>query len=111
METIDWNHFEKIELRIGTIIEVAPFPKARNPAFKLKIDFGELGIKRSSAQITNLYNPEDLLGRQVMAILNFPPKQIADMMSECLVMGAIGDERGVILMNPDLKVKNGSKVA
>ncbi|MCZ6668024.1 MAG: tRNA-binding protein, partial [Gammaproteobacteria bacterium] len=84
METINWADFEKVELRIGTIIEVEDFPEARIPAFKLKVDFGdEIGVKKSSAQITDLYSKADLLGRQVLAVVNFPPKQIGPMRSEC----------------------------
>ena len=87
MEHITWNDFEKVELRVGTIIEVHDFPKARKPAFKMKIDFGEFGIKWSSAQITKHYTKEGLIGRQVIAVINFPEKQIADFMSQCLLTG------------------------
>ncbi|WP_298236951.1 tRNA-binding protein [uncultured Algibacter sp.] len=108
--TITFEDFTKVDLRIGTIIEVNVFPEARNPAYKLTIDFGDLGIKKSSAQITTLYNKEDLLQRQIVAIVNFPEKQIAKFMSECLVLGAVNG-KDVVLLNPETKVKNGSVVA
>jgi len=111
MEQIDWNHFEKVEMRVGTILDASPFPKARKPAYKLSIDFGEHGIKRSSAQITDQYSEEELIGKQIIAVLNFPTKQIADFMSECLVMGAIGDPEGVVLLSPDKRLKNGLRIA
>ena len=107
---ISWNDFEKIDIRSGTVVEVSDFPKARKPALKLKIDFGELGIKQSSAQITKFYNKESLLGSQVIAIVNFPPKQIADFFSECLVLGIYTDEKDVVLLRPDQPVGNGWKV-
>ena len=108
---ISWKDFEKVEMRVGTIIEVNDFPKARKPAYKLKIDFGELGIRQSSAQITDLYSKEDLLGRQIIAVVNFPPKQIADFMSECLVLGVVDGTNPVVLLQPDRKVKNGLRIA
>jgi tRNA-binding protein len=108
--TITFEDFTKVDLRVGTIIEVNDFPEARNPAYQLTIDFGDLGIKKSSAQITSLYNKEDLLQRQIVAIVNFPEKQIAKFMSECLVLGAVNG-KDVILLNPETKVKNGSVVA
>ena len=112
METINWSDFEKIELRVGTIIEAEEFPEARNPAFKLKVDFGdEIGIKKSSAQITDLYNPEDLVGRQVLAVVNFPAKQIGPMRSECLVTGFSREDGAVVLVAPDSNVSNGTKLA
>lgn len=109
-DTITFEDFTKIDLRVGTIIEVNDFPKAKNPAYQLTIDFGDLGIKRSSAQITTLYTKEELLNRQIVATVNFPKKQIANFMSECLVMGAV-DDKDVILLSPEQKVKNGSTVA
>lgn len=108
--TINFEDFTKVDLRAGTIIEVDDFPKARHPAYQLTIDFGSLGIKKSSAQITTLYTKEELLGRQIVATINFPKKQIANFMSECLVMGAV-DGKDVILLKPEHKVKNGSTVS
>jgi tRNA-binding protein len=112
METINWADFEKVELRIGTIIEVEEFPEARVPAFKLKVDFGdEIGIKKSSAQITDLYSKADLLGRQVLAVVNFPPKQIGPMRSECLVTGFHRQDGAVVLARPESDVPNGARLA
>ena len=112
METISWADFEKVELRIGTIIEVEDFPQARVPAFKLKVDFGdEIGVKKSSAQITDLYSKADLLGRQVLAVVNFPPKQIGPMRSECLVTGFHRQDGAVVLARPDSDVPNGARLA
>lgn len=108
---INWNDFQKIDMRAGTIIEAIPFDKARKPAYILKIDFGELGIKKSSAQITNLYCLEELVGKQVIAVVNFPPKQIANIQSECLVLGVLGSGKDVILLSPDQSVENGSQIA
>ena len=108
--TINFDDFTKVDLRVGTIIEVDDFPEARNPAYQLTIDFGDLGIKKSSAQITTIYTKEELLGRQIVATINFPKKQIANFMSECLVMGAV-DGKDVILLKPEHKVKNGSTVS
>ncbi len=108
-ETITFEDFGKVDWRVGTIIEVNDFPEARNPAYQLVIDFGELGIKKSSAQITTLYKKEDLLQKQVVAVVNFPKKQIAKFMSECLVVGAVNG-KDVHLLNPEQKVKNGSAV-
>lgn len=107
--TIQFEDFTKVDLRIGTIIEVKDFPEARNPAFQLKIDFGGLGVKKTSAQITTIYNKEDLLNKQIVAVINFPKKQIANFMSECLVVGAV-KEKDVFLLNPEQKVPNGTSV-
>ena len=107
---ISWPDFEIVEMRIGTIIQVDDFPKAKNPAYKLTIDFGPLGIKKSSAQITKLYQKEALIGKQIIAVVNFPPKQIADFMSECLVLGAVGDDKEVTLLTPNLPVSNGLRI-
>ena len=107
---ITFEDFTKVDLRVGTIIEVNDFPEARNPAYQLTIDFGALGIKKSSAQITTLYKKEDLLQRQIIAVVNFPNKQIAKFMSECLVLGAV-DGKDVILLKPEHKVKNGSTIS
>ena len=109
--TITWKDFEKIDIRLGTIIEVYDFPGARKPAYKLRIDFGnELGIKQSSAQITVHYTKEELLNRQIVAVINFPPKQIAGFMSECLILGIYDTNNDVILLRPDKKTSNGQKV-
>ena len=107
---ITWNDFEKIDIRAGTITEVNDFPKAKNPAWQITIDFGELGIKRSSAQVTHLYEKEILIGRQVIAVVNFPPKQIANFFSECLVLGVYTDKKEVVLLAPDQPVQNGWKI-
>jgi tRNA-binding protein len=107
---ITFEDFSKIDLRVGTIIEVNDFPEARHPAYQLTIDFGDLGIKKSSAQITTRYKKEDLQQRQIVAIINFPKKQIAKFMSACLVLGAVNG-KDVILLNPENKVKNGSIVS
>jgi len=112
MRTISWSDFEKVELRIGTIIDVEDFPEARKPAYKLKVDFGdEIGVKKSSAQITDLYEKDDLMGRQVLAVINFPPKQIGPMRSECLVTGFHREDGAVVLARPDSKVPNGARLA
>lgn len=108
---ISWNDFEKVEMRVGTIIDVNDFPEARNPAYKLTIDFGEdIGHKKSSAQITKRYSKEDLLGKQIVAVVNFPKKQIATFMSECLVLGAVGPQNDIVLLNPDHRVENGLRI-
>ena len=112
METIDWNDFEKVELRVGTIVEVEDFPEARKPAYKLKIDFGdEIGLRKSSAQITDIYAREDLLGRQIVGVVNFPVKQIGPMRSECLVTGFHRQDGAVVLAKPDSEVPNGARLA
>ena len=108
--SITWEDFEKIDIRVGTIAEVSDFPKARNPSYQLKIDFGELGIKNSSAQIVAHYKKEDLVGKQVIAVVNFAPKQIANFFSECLVLGVYTEEKQVILLQPQQKVTNGMKI-
>lgn len=107
---ISWNDFEKIDIRVGTVIEANDFPNARKPAYQLSIDFGELGIKRSSAQITAHYKKEELAGRQVIAVVNFPVKQIANFFSECLVLGVYDENNNVVLLQPSLDVKNGSRI-
>ena len=108
---ITWKDFEKVEMRVGTIIDVEDFPEARNPAYKLRIDFGfEIGVRKSSAQITRRYKKEELLNRQIIAVVNFPKKQIATFMSECLVLGAMGAENDIVLLQPDAKVENGLRV-
>lgn len=107
---LSWSDFEKVDIRVGTIQEVNPFPEARKPAYQLTIDFGELGIKKSSAQITTLYQPSDLLNKQIIAVVNFPPKQIGNFMSQCLVLGIYGANNEVILLQPERSIKNGSKI-
>ncbi len=107
---ISWEDFEKVEIRTGTILEANDFPGARKPAYQLTIDFGESGIKRSSAQITALYNKDELIGKQVVAVVNFPLKQIANFFSECLVLGVYNENNEVVLLQPTLPVKNGSKI-
>ncbi len=107
---ISWSDFEKIDIRVGTVLVVSDFDKARKPAYQLQIDFGVLGIKKSSAQITSLYKKEDLLGKQVIAVVNFPPKQIANFMSECLVLGVYNAEGEVVLLQPTKPVSNGDKI-
>jgi tRNA-binding protein len=109
--SITWNDFEKVDMRVGTIMEVNDFVKARKPAYKLVIDFGNtIGMKRSSAQITVHYKKDDLLNRQVIAVVNFPPRQIADFTSECLVLGVYDENNAVILLRPDRPVKNGQNI-
>jgi len=107
---LTWKEFENVEMRVGTILSAEVFSEARNPAYKLTIDFGPVGIKKSSAQITTLYQPENLVGRQVIAVVNFPPKQIANMMSECLVLGTLGAEKTITLLAPERSVPNGLRV-
>jgi tRNA-binding protein len=107
---ISWEDFEKIDIRTGTILEVNDFAGARKPAYQLTIDFGALGIKKSSAQITSLYTKEEIVGKQVIAVVNFPVKQIANFFSECLVLGVYNENDEVVLLHPSLPVKNGSKV-
>ncbi|MDT0557259.1 tRNA-binding protein [Ichthyenterobacterium sp. W332] len=107
--TIAFEDFTKVDIRVGTIIEVNDFPEARNPAYQLTIDFGDLGIKNSSAQITTLYTKADLLNKQILAVVNFSKKQIGKFMSECLVLGAV-DGKDVVLLNPETRVENGAQV-
>jgi len=107
---ISWTDFEKIDIRIGTIIKAIIFPKAKQPAYQLTINFGPLGIKKSSAQITNHYTTEELIGLQIIAVVNFPPKQIANFFSECLVLGVYDEQNQVILLRADKKMNNGDKI-
>jgi tRNA-binding protein len=111
METISWNDFEKVAMHVGTIIEVHDFPEAKKPAYQLRIDFGSLiGIKKSSAQITSRYQKEDLIGKQIIAVVNFPVKQIGKFMSECLVLGSVGNNNDIVLLSSDMKVENGLRI-
>ncbi|MBL0012619.1 MAG: tRNA-binding protein [Flavobacterium sp.] len=111
MPQLLWSDFEKVEMRIGTIVAVADFPEARKPAFQLTIDFGnEIGVKKTSAQITKRYQKEDLVGKQVVAVINFPKKQIGKFNSECLVLGSVGEENDIVLLTSDLKVENGLRI-
>ena len=110
MSTITWNDFEKIDIRVGTIIKAEEFLEARKPAYRLTIDFGELGTRKSSAQITNHYNVQSLVGQQVIAVTNFPPKKIASFTSECLVLGIYEENGSVILLQPNKQVSNGLKI-
>jgi tRNA-binding protein len=107
---ITWQDFEKIDIRCGTILEAKDFPTARKPAYQVTVDFGELGIKRSSAQITHHYTKESLVGRQVVAVVNFPVKQIANFFSECLILGVYDEQNQVVLLQPDKVVGNGMKI-
>lgn len=110
METINWSDFEKVELRAGTVLEALDFPEARRPAFKVKVDFGEFGIKWSSAQITKHYTKDELVGRQIAGVINFPKKQIANFMSEFLVTGFADENGDIVLTAIDKPVPNGSKL-
>ncbi|KDN56138.1 tRNA-binding protein [Flavobacterium seoulense] len=108
---LTWTEFEKVAMHVGTIINVADFPEARKPAFQLTIDFGEaIGIRKTSAQITKRYTKDVLLNRQIVAVVNFPKKQIGKFMSECLILGAVGEEGDVILLAPDFKIENGLRI-
>jgi len=105
------DDFEKLEIRVGTILEASELEQARKPAYKLIIDFGSEGVKKSSAQLTANYKPHQLIGKQIIAVVNFPPKQIAHIISECLVLGVVGDGADVVLLQPDQQVANGLKIA
>jgi tRNA-binding protein len=108
---LTWQEFERVSMHVGTIVEVNDFPEARKPAYQLTIDFGEtIGIRKTSAQITKRYSKADLLQRQIVAVVNFPKKQIANFMSECLVLGAVGEEEDVVLLAPDFKIENGLRI-
>jgi tRNA-binding protein len=111
MTTITWNDFEKVDIRLGTIVDAQTFPQARNPAYILKVDFGdEIGIKKSSAQITVAYQLEELIGKRVLGVVNFPPKQIGPIQSECLITGFYNDQGSVILASIDKAAPNGAKL-
>lgn len=110
MTWINLDDFEKIDIRTGTILEATHFPNAKKPAYRLLIDFGEAGLKKSSAQITAHYNVNELVGRQIIAVINFPPKQIANFISECLVLGVYDEQNEVVLLKPDKPMANGEKI-
>lgn len=108
---LQWSEFERVDMRIGTIVQVNDFPEARKPAYQLVIDFGtEIGLRKSSAQITKRYSKEDLAGKQIVAVVNFPRKQIGTFMSECLVLGSVGADNDIVLLASDLKVENGLRI-
>ncbi|CAM1346676.1 tRNA-binding protein [Tenacibaculum insulae] len=107
---LTWSDFEKVEMRIGTILSADIFKEVKNPAYKLQIDFGDFGIKKTSAQITKLYTTDELIGKQIVAVVNFPKKQIANIMSECLILGGLGNDKEVTLLSSDKPVKNGTKI-
>lgn len=108
---LTWTEFERVEMRIGTILEASDFPEARKPAYQLTIDFGsETGIRKTSAQITKRYAKQDLIGRQIVGVVNFPPKQIGKFMSECLVLGSVGTDNDIVLLSPDFEVENGLRI-
>jgi len=112
MTQIDWDDFQKVDLRVGTVIKIEDFPEAKKPAYKLLVDFGDkIGVKKSSAQITDLYTKNSLLGKQVLAVVNFAPKQIGPIMSECLVTGFHREGGSVVLANPEFKVPNGTRLS
>ena len=108
---VTFEEFQRIRIHAGTIVEAVPNPRARVPAYVLRIDFGDLGMRTSSAQITRNYAPEDLIGRQIVAVVNFPPKRVAGVRSEVLVLGTVSDEEGVVLLHPTFPVANGALVA
>lgn len=111
MNQITWDDFEKVEIRVGRIVQADEFPKARKPAYQLRIDFGELGVKSSSAQITKHYQREELVGRHVLAVVNFPPRQIANFFSEVLTLGVVQGEGDIVLIGPDRDVPLGLRIA
>lgn len=108
--SLTWDEFMNVEMRVGTIISAEIFKEVRNPAYKITVDFGEFGIRKTSAQVTTFYQPEELIGKQIVAVINFPPKQIANMMSECLILGGVGDNKEVTLLQPERAVKNGTRI-
>ncbi len=111
MSNVNYNDFEKVEIRTGTITAVSDFPNAKKPAYQLTIDFGELGIKKSSAQITTHYSKDALIGKQIVAVINFPAKQIANFFSECLVLGAVNEDGSIVLLQTEQTVSNGLRIA
>ncbi len=108
--SLSWEDFERVDMRVGVVVDAQEFPEARRPALKLQIDFGPLGVKRASAQITRHYRPADLIGRHVVAVVNFPPKRIGPFVSEVLVLGAYDDAGDVILLRPDFDVSPGARI-
>jgi len=111
MAEISWQDFEKVDIRVGTVVTAQNFPEARNPAYILTVDFGdEIGLRKSSAQITDLYSRQELEGKQVLGVVNFPPKQVGPIMSECLVLGFYREDNSVVLAMPDLDIKNGARL-
>lgn len=110
-EPLTWTDFEKVDIRTGTVIAAEPFPQARKPAYKLMIDFGVLGTKHTSAQLTKLYQANELIGKQIVAVVNFPPKQIATFRSECLVLGAVGEDGAITLLQTERSTENGLRIA
>ncbi len=108
---ISWDHFAKVEMRVGTVLQAKVFAEAKKPAYQLRIDFGKYGIKKSSAQITKLYKPEELVGRQVICVTNFPPKQIASFRSEVLTLGVMMEKKDIVLLQPERPVPNGCRIA
>ncbi|OBX23068.1 MULTISPECIES: tRNA-binding protein [Bizionia] len=109
--TLTWDEFSKVDMRVGTIVSAEIFKEVKNPAYKLLVDFGPLGKLKTSAQITNLYDAKSLIGKQVIAVVNFPPKQIANMMSECLILGGLGENKDVVLLQLERMMPNGTKIA
>lgn len=109
-DSLTWNEFIKVEMRIGTIILAEEFKELRNPGYKMIIDFGEHGKRKTSAQITKLYKPQELIGKQVLAVINFPPKQIATIMSECLLLGGLGNDNDIVIIEPERMVENGTRI-
>lgn len=110
-KNLSWDDFTKVDMRVGTVVEVRDFPKAHSPAYQLELDFGnDIGVLKTSAQVTKRYQKEDLLGMQLIAVVNFPKKQIANFMSECLIIGVVGEDNDVSLLSPSLKTKNGLRV-
>lgn len=107
---LTWSDFTRVDMRVGTIVQAEVFKEAQNPALKIWVDFGELGVLKTSAQISEKYSPDTILNKQVVAVVNFPPKQIANIMSECLILGAL-DENGVVVISPDMEVANGTKIS
>lgn len=110
-KNLSWDDFTKVDMRVGTVVEVRDFPKAHRPAYQLELDFGnDIGVLKTSAQVTKRYQKEDLMGMQLIAVVNFPKKQIANFMSECLIIGVVGEDNDVSLLSPSLKTKNGLRV-